>query len=192
MWARARFHGSRVKPLNPSMPIQWAKITRKLPLWSNLRAVGNNPATKMTVFIPLIGYMIIFNANILPYLRLASEIFGNPPHFWRLYFIYFGLCSLALGSIIYQFWCPPDIKRFASALDYVTATKNANTGSPVKRKLEEQLGLPVAESNYRALNQGRVWARIFTFVFYFLGFVCLSLPSINVFARVAYSLWTAS
>ena len=166
-------------------------IPRKLPLWSNLRVVGNNPATKMTVFIPLIGYMIIFNAYILPYLQLASEIFGNPPHLWRLYFIYFGLCSLALGSIIYQFWCPPEIKRFASALDYVTATKNANVGSLFKRELEERTGLPVSESNYRALNEGR-WARLFTLVVYSLGFILLSIPSINVFARVAYSLWATS
>jgi hypothetical protein len=174
------------------MAIRWAEIRRKLPLWSNLRAVGNNPATKMTVFIPLIGYMIIFNANILPYLQLASEIFGTPPHLWRLYLIYFGLCSLALGSISYQFWCPPDIKRFASALDYVTATKNANVGSPLNRELEERLGWPVSEGHYRALNEGRVRARIFTLVFYSLGFFVLSIPSINVFARVVYSLWTAS
>jgi hypothetical protein len=188
MSARARFHGLRVK----AMAIGLAEIRRKLPLWSNLRAVGNNPTTKMTVFIPLVGYMIIFNANVLPYLRLASEIFGNAPHFWRLYFIYFGLCSLALGSIIYQLWCPSEIKRFASALDYVTAAKDANIGSPFKRELEEKLGLPVSEGNYRALNERRVWARMFTLVFYSLGFVLLSIPSINVFATVAYSLWTAS
>jgi hypothetical protein len=97
-----------------------------------------------------------------------------------------------LGVDYLSVWCPPEIKRFASALDYVTATKNANVGSPFKRELEERTGLPVSESNYRALNEGRVWARLFALVFYSLGFILLSIPSINVFARVAYSLWATS
>jgi hypothetical protein len=104
----------------------------------------------MTVFIPLIGYIIIFHEHILPYLQLSRDIFGDPPHLWRLYFVYFGLCFLAAGSIIYQWRCPPDVKHFASALDYVTAAKNAYVGSPLKQKLEELSGVPISEGNYRA------------------------------------------
>ena len=100
-----------------------------------------------------------------------------------------------MGSIVYQFWCPPDVKRFASAIDYVAAARNANVGSAFHQKLQE-MGMPVLEGNYRGLNEGRFWSRMLTFVLYSLGFILLSLPSMNVFVRVAefavYSLWAAS
>jgi hypothetical protein len=92
--------------------------------WSNLRAIGNLSAAKLTVLIPLIGYMVIFNEKFLPYLQLSVHIFGGQADVggqaqvsWRLIATYYGLCFLGVGSIIYQLFCPIEVKRFGTAAD---------------------------------------------------------------------------
>lgn len=44
--------------------------------WTTLREVGNLSAVKATVLIPLIGYLILFNQNVVEYLRLSPELTG--------------------------------------------------------------------------------------------------------------------
>jgi hypothetical protein len=107
--------------------------TFRFALWSRLRTIGNSSAVKMTVLIPLIGYFIVFNENVLQYLELSRSIFGRSEHIqgmeaaahvsWRLLFTYFALCFLAIGSTIYQFACPGNIKQFGTPTDYIAATR---------------------------------------------------------------------
>jgi hypothetical protein len=159
------------------------------PLWSNLRAIGNHPATKTTVFIPLIGYMVIFNSKVLPALQLSEYIFGNQNNqtyvSWRLLAIYFGLCFLACGAIIYQLRCPAEVKRFATAIDYATVA--GSTLGLVDRAIIQQ-GVAtegaVLVSRFRTLNEGRRWSRLSTLVSYCVGFGFMAAPSVNVFYRV--------
>ena len=96
-----------------------------IPRWSKLRSIGNSQAAKLTILIPLVGYMIIFNETIASYLQLSNELVGlsvegsgstaSP----RLLLIYFGLCWVALGSAIYAWRCPGFIKRYRSAESFV-------------------------------------------------------------------------
>lgn len=96
--------------------------------WINLRSLGNSPSVKLTIFIPIVGYFIIFNNYLLPYLDLAHDVFGKPkPNnnystliSWRIQFLYYGLWLLAIGSTIYQVFCPREIKRFESSIDYIS------------------------------------------------------------------------
>jgi hypothetical protein len=113
--------------------------------WSNLRAIGNSSAVKMTIFIPLIGYMVIFNEKILSYIQLSEHIFGkeglngaSANVTWRLIWIYFGLSFLAAGSVIYQFFCPNEVKRFATSIDYVAAARS-NIGEFSLEQIENRL-----------------------------------------------------
>jgi hypothetical protein len=113
--------------------------------WSNLRAMGNSPAVKMTIFIPLVGYMVIFNEKILSYIQLSEHIFGkevlngaSANDSLRLILIYFGLSFLAAGSIIYQFFCPDEVKRFATSIDYVAAARS-NIGEFSLKQIENRL-----------------------------------------------------
>jgi hypothetical protein len=79
---------------------------------------------RLTVLIPLIGYLIIFNSYVVHYLELAKEFRGAPavdnasvsP---RLLLIYFGLCAVALGSVIYDRFCPDEVKHFGTSAGYV-------------------------------------------------------------------------
>jgi hypothetical protein len=96
--------------------------------WSTLRALGTYPATKLTVFIPLIGYLILFNENILHYLALSKQLFGQTqeqiasvpaPVSVRLLLLYFGLCLIAAGSVIFTLRCPPRLKAYGSAPEFI-------------------------------------------------------------------------
>jgi hypothetical protein len=97
--------------------------------WSTLRAFGNYPPTKMTVFIPVIGYLILFNENVLQYLGLSRRLFGYSPERAaaagaapvspRLLFLYFGLCLISAGSIIFSVRCPPRMKAYGSPTELI-------------------------------------------------------------------------
>jgi hypothetical protein len=119
---------------------------RALP-WTSLRSIGNSTMVKMTIFIPLIGYAVLFNEYLVHYLELSRQIFGAPsaplpsgiaPHLWRLFFVYFGLCFLAAASVIYQVFCPPEVKLYATATDYISVTL-ANMGNVALARLESRL-----------------------------------------------------
>jgi hypothetical protein len=99
----------------------------------------------MTVLIPLIGYMVIFNEYILPYLQLSKAIFEGHAHIGeaahvsaRLIAIYFGLCFLGMGSLTYQLACPAEVKRFGTAPDYIS-TWLPHMGEVSLRRIESRL-----------------------------------------------------
>lgn len=102
-------------------------------LWSGLRTIGNSSAIKSTIFIPVLGYAILFNANFVEYIELSPTYTSNsyflslyvePEHVakletsYKLYFIYFGLCFMALGSILYISLCPSAIKKYKNGGEY--------------------------------------------------------------------------
>lgn len=79
--------------------------------WARLRAIGKSPAAKVTVLLPLVGYLIIFNKDVADFLRLAAQFagtddaqFGIAP---KLMLVYVGACAIALGQVIYGLFCPP-------------------------------------------------------------------------------------
>jgi hypothetical protein len=104
------------------------------PRWSVLRSVGNSTAIKLTVLIPVVGYLILFNDYIVQFLDVSSSIFRrqdmlknaspaqNIP--WRLMFLYFGMCHIAAASVLYSWFCPNIIKRFGSAPEYVAQDRD--------------------------------------------------------------------
>ena len=98
--------------------------------WTALRPVGNSVIVKLTILIPAIGYLIIFNNKLVGYVDLVREVSGFdassglsvPP---RLFQIYFGLCFVAIASAIYSLACPSIIKRYPSAIDLGAATRDS-------------------------------------------------------------------
>jgi hypothetical protein len=83
----------------------------------------------MTVVIPVIGYLVIFNQYFIDYMALwqpVSHGVSTPlegaaaSNIWRLIIIYYGLIFVAFGSLIYHFWCPLEIKQYASSEDYIS------------------------------------------------------------------------
>jgi hypothetical protein len=103
--------------------------------WTRLREIGNSPVVRLTIAIPLVGYVIIFNESLLHYLDLSRELFGGHSDVagavarvsWRLLLLYFGLCFVAAGAALYGWYCPGEIKSYRLASDYV-ASVLANLG----------------------------------------------------------------
>ena len=131
--------------------------------WSHLRAIGNSVAAKVTILIPLIGYLLIFNERLAAYSTLIKQLVGfyqpdaqigvSP----RLLLIYFGLCAVAVGSAIYALFCPTQVKSYGSSAGYVTGD-----GPSIKdfafEPIEEQLRNSPYEGQYqriRARYEGR-------------------------------------
>lgn len=87
-------------------------------VWSRFWTVSSSRAARMTVLIPLIGYLIIFNAKIAEYLHVIRELGGSPNDVSvspRLLLIYFGLCAIAAAVAIYSWRCPNAVKYYGSA-----------------------------------------------------------------------------
>lgn len=93
------------------------------PLWSRLRGTGNSLVVRLTILIPLVGYLIIFNSYVMHYLELTKELAGATPAGSevspRLLLIYFGLCAFAVGSVIYGRYCPDQVKHYGTSAAYV-------------------------------------------------------------------------
>src|SRR5258708_26382115 len=91
--------------------------------WSRLRSIGNSSLAKSSIVIPIIGYLILFNEKLQDYLRISSDLLGyahpEASSLPRLLFIYFGLCFVAFASALFSWFCPLQVKKFASVEEYI-------------------------------------------------------------------------
>jgi len=95
-------------------------------VWSKLHALGNSNLAKCTLLVPLVGYFIIFNENLIQYLDLSKEYVWDVglAVSYKLFFFYFGLTSISLGLMSYQFRCPDIIKQNPGEIDYVNLERS--------------------------------------------------------------------
>ncbi|SIN83152.1 hypothetical protein SAMN05443247_00044 [Bradyrhizobium erythrophlei] len=201
----------------PARPTQGGK--NSVLTWSRLRAVGKSSAAKVTVLLPLIGYLIIFNKNVADFLQLAAQFtgadqaqFGVAP---KLMLVYVGACAIAAGQGLYGLFCPAEVKGYGHVTPYVLDAARVTKDFKYE-KLEDVLrasryraeyirmrdryekgGSPITEEQKGHINNGvlhlhfawldnRLWlARWLTGLCYLLGLVCLLVPSLGVFLRVA-------
>jgi hypothetical protein len=92
----------------------------RVPYWTEVRWISNSAAARATILIPLIGYWIILNQHVVEFTRLSGRLTENADgEPWRLFATYFGLCSVAVASALYQAFCPNEVKAFPSASAYV-------------------------------------------------------------------------
>jgi hypothetical protein len=106
--------------------------------WTDLRSIGNSNASKLTVLFPIVGYLIIFNDDLVQHLNLWTPIFGgeaSPPY--RLLCVYFGLIWVSAAAAIYGMRCPAEIKRHSTAVDYIAEMEGY--ASTNRRNAVEQL-----------------------------------------------------
>jgi hypothetical protein len=67
-------------------------VLEQAPTWSTLRTIGQSRVLSLTILVPFVGYLILFNEHVLSLLTLWPELFGGADAIvGRLYFIYFGL-----------------------------------------------------------------------------------------------------
>jgi hypothetical protein len=137
-------------PEGTRYPAYHPRATRRVRVpWSALREIGNAPAVRLTIAIPLVGYLILFNENLLHYVELSRELFGQTQRAigqtadrahvsWRLLALYFGLCSIAAGATLHAIFCPGEIKSYRLPSDYI-AIVLPNLSSIAAERIEEAL-----------------------------------------------------
>lgn len=121
--------------------------------WSFLGHIGQSKAVKLTILMPFVGYLIFFNSHIKDFLEI-SYINLNSNHnsidqngkmeivtFNRLIFVYFGLLSLGIGSVLYSIFAPEEIKQNPLANNYVIFYNTIATPEITKFSLNRLLRL---------------------------------------------------
>ncbi|MCV3243763.1 hypothetical protein [Mesorhizobium sp. ZC-5] len=75
--------------------------------------------------MPLVGYLLLFNAEIVKYLSLHTDFCraANCAPSLRLLLLYLGACSIAIGAALYGLRCPSLIKKYDSAAAFFDAEK---------------------------------------------------------------------
>jgi len=121
---------------------------RRLGTWVSLRSIGNSYAVRLTILIPLIGYVILFNEKLVEWSRLLTEVGGDKTGIsFRLLCIYFGLVFVGMGSTLYSVFCPDRVKRYPRASDYISEaydSMNAREFNAIRQIVERSLPLDKA------------------------------------------------
>lgn len=109
-------------------------MTWVVPKWSSLRTIGNSTLVRLTILIPIVGYLLLLNANISDFFRLHADLLPDAcakssscaQTYWmaRLYLLYFGLTFCGVASSLYQIRCDPRIKAYDTPESYVTAVRS--------------------------------------------------------------------
>jgi hypothetical protein len=146
-------------------------LQRPLLLWTGLRGLGNSPAVKATILVPLVGYLIIFNQFFLDGFKQWEKL---PTHFeslntssthsvvglltstQRLYLLYYGFTALAIGTLLFRA-CPEIIKENSSDAEFVARRKPLYSDHTLKLFLAEldQL-LSWLNSAHHVVPQGEI------------------------------------
>ncbi len=88
--------------------------------WDDLRRVGSSRLVQLTIVVPVVGYFLLLSESLTEYYVL---LFEEEPSLGRLYLLYFGFCTLAVASLLFNWFCPSEIKQHGSAYDFVEKQK---------------------------------------------------------------------
>ncbi len=99
-----------------------------------LRSLGQSRLLSLTVAVPFLGSLIIFNQQLVNLLSISPTVIA----LWTgsiepaaldelartltmqyLYLIYFGLCFLGIASFLFTIFCPNEVKVYSSVLPYI-------------------------------------------------------------------------
>ena len=89
--------------------------------WNNLRIIGSSAIGKAAIFMPILGYLLLFNQGVVDFLKLHPKFCEDCTIPWRLNFFYFGSFFVAIGSVLFGLLCPTVVERHAGAHDFYEA-----------------------------------------------------------------------
>lgn len=116
--------------------------------WTVLARIGNSPPMRLTIFVPFIGMLLIFNENTEIFFRLSSQFVsdlglenGSLFSLNSLYFTYFGLCTLGVASSIYALRCPDVISDEPNQMQYINSIEHGATPVLAKANFQNVLNI---------------------------------------------------
>lgn len=135
---------------------------RNAPTWSSLRTLGQSPLMKLTILAPFLGWIVLFNDQVIQFLSVSPEVIDNwltgkevsqnakPFTVGRLIYAYMGLSILGLAAGAFSLMCPEEIKRSASRREFRAEGQNS-TATQAMILLQQ-----AAESHLFAVTSRRV------------------------------------
>jgi hypothetical protein len=90
--------------------------------WSKLRDLGQSNLVRASVLMPVFGYLLLLNEHIHTFLTIQYDAVGLGhylPPTWRVWMLFYGSFFLAMGSTLFAWGCPVEIKRYASEFQMV-------------------------------------------------------------------------
>ncbi len=122
--------------------------------WSNLRAIGQSRVSQLTVLIPFIGYLVVFNPSFVEFFQstLPKSPSDAPTclvhlHSLRLSFLYFGLLTLGMGVGLFAVFAPEQIKSNLSASTHIAEMESVWSPALVRNTFEEIISRFLATHN---------------------------------------------
>jgi hypothetical protein len=182
--------------------------TKFIPTWASLRSIGNSRAVQASVAFPIIGYLILLSSKFTSIFDggLAGQAQHQGDwwdHLWalKLYYVYFGLLNLGVGSAIYQLSCPRQIKKHGDWEDYVRVDgPSMNSafivalGQILGRDYDNdvfdvggshsELKITYLRQHYAILSAEAKYARVAVTCFFFSGLGLLSVPSLMTVIKI--------
>ena len=141
-------------------------------------------------------------------MTFGDEIIDGPS--WRMYFLYFGMSSLAIGSGLFSFCCPNEVKEHGSAYDLVIKQAAIVNESRQERMIdhlikwhEARSGQAYIEEYFRTkklrrelimteyfemLEEQNFIARVATAASYAIGAAIVAVPTMITFFRIAWEI----
>lgn len=149
--------------------------------WSAVRRIGQSRLLALTVIVPFLGSMILFNQTVVEALSLSPELVRHWLHLGRdegeqvrdtahaltlsrLYYVYFGLSFLGFGSAVFGLFCPTTVKDHSSVTAY-QATEARFASRPRFRIMLRQIAYEACywdwfdEDEHQFLFTSPVWFR---------------------------------
>ena len=109
--------------------------------WDRLQALSKQGVIKATIIMPVVGYLILFNASLTNELKLSETYVFAADSFSvaRLYLLYLGLAALGAASLWFQLRCPPAIKAHGSAYEFIAKEGPALNDYRITRMTENAI-----------------------------------------------------
>jgi hypothetical protein len=104
-------------------------MERLVPQWTTLRSIGSLRIVQLTILVPVIGYFILFNDELVQRLEFSNQVIPRADHhaglsngtLLKLMSLYFGLCFVGLGSALFSALCPALVRRYQHFSEYAAS-----------------------------------------------------------------------
>jgi hypothetical protein len=102
---------------NPELPSEFP------PRWSVLRPYGNSAAVRLSVLVPVIGYLLILNTYVVDYISKLDPRFSmiSEDYPYRLLVFYIATIFLATASLLYSRFCPALVRKYPSPVEFINS-----------------------------------------------------------------------
>jgi hypothetical protein len=119
--------------------VRWLETRSR---WSGLRDLGQSHLVRASVLMPVFGYLLLLNEHVHDYLTVRYDgewPFNQLPSIWRVWMLFYGSFLLAMGSLLFSWCCPVEIKRYASAFDLANIERPHLTAHNQTREIADRL-----------------------------------------------------